>query len=240
MRISNNGANNGITDIEGIGLSTRFNFYSTPSTDPRVNNFSIANGNTCTLQAQIGQGIQMKDNQIAINGVTTFNNSINVNNNIITLTDGTITNTLNKSDWTGTIKTVNTTANATHFLNFSDSSTTGQGNPQKNALLTCNPSTGNITATSFNGALFGTAANASNIALTSDNISGTYFIPFSKNVGSSNVLYVDDSTTPLNYNPNTATLTTTTFNGSLFGAATTAKNLEIQDNNNNSTFYIPF
>ena len=43
----------------------------------------------------------------------------NVNNNTITLTDGgTITNTLNKSDWTGTIKTVNTTANATHFFKF--------------------------------------------------------------------------------------------------------------------------
>ena len=115
MRISNNGANNGITDIEGIGVSTRFNFFSTPPTGPRVNNISIANGNTCTLQAQTGQGIQMTDNQIAINGVTTFNNSINVNNNTITITDGTITNTLNKSDWTGTIKTVNTTANATHF-----------------------------------------------------------------------------------------------------------------------------
>ena len=78
-----------------------------------------------------GQGIAILNNQIAINGVTKFNNSINVNNNTITLTDGTITNTLNKSDWTGTIKTFNTTANATHFLNFSDGSGTGQGNPQK-------------------------------------------------------------------------------------------------------------
>ncbi len=48
MRISNNGANNGITDIEGLGVSTRFNFYSTPSTGPRVINLSISNGNTCT------------------------------------------------------------------------------------------------------------------------------------------------------------------------------------------------
>jgi hypothetical protein len=206
MRISNNGANNGVTDFEGIGVSTRFNFFSTPATGPRVNNIAIANGNTCTLQAQTGQGIQMTDDQIAINGVTTFNNSINVNNNTITLTDGTITNTLNKSDWTGTIKTVNTTANATHYLNFSDGAGTGQGNPQKNALLSCNPSTGNITATSFNGAFFGTAANASNIALTSDNTSGTYFIPFSKTNTSSNVLYVDDVTGPLTYNPSSGLL----------------------------------
>ena len=73
MRISNNGSNNSITDIEGVGLSTRFNLYSTPSTGPRVNNFVIANGNTCTLQGQAGQGIQMTNNQIAINGITTFN-----------------------------------------------------------------------------------------------------------------------------------------------------------------------
>jgi hypothetical protein len=34
---------------------------------------------------------------------------------------------------------------------MSDSSATGQGNPQKSTLITANPSTGNITATSFNG-----------------------------------------------------------------------------------------
>ena len=96
-----------------------------------TNNLLLENGNRIVIQGQDGQGIDILNNQIAINGVTTFNNSINVNNNTITLTDGTITNTLNKSDWTGTIKTVNTTANATHFLNFSDGAGTGQGNPQK-------------------------------------------------------------------------------------------------------------
>ena len=89
--------------------------------------------------------------------------------------------------------------------------------------MSCNPSTGNITATSFNGALFGTAANASNIALTSDNTSGTYFIPFSKTNTSSNVLYVDDVTGPLTYNPSTgdmsiASVTATTLTASTVNA----------------------
>lgn len=44
-------------------------------------------------------------------------------------------------DINGLFRTVNTTANATHFLNFSDSSATGNGNIQKNAGLSYNPST---------------------------------------------------------------------------------------------------
>ena len=87
-------------------------------------------------------------------------------------------------------------------------------------MISCNPSTGNITATSFNGAFFGTAANASNIALTSENTSGTYFIPFSKTNTSSNVLYVDDVTGPLTYNPSTGELVCTaiTCTGNITGS----------------------
>ena len=77
--------------------------------------------------------------------------------------------------------------------------------------MSCNPSTGNITATSFNVSFFGTVSNASNIALSSDNTNGTYFIPFSKTNTSSNVLYVDDVTGPLTYNPSTGGLTAFQF-----------------------------
>ena len=41
----------------------------------------------------------------------------------------------------GQFKTFNTTTNASHYLNFSDSSSTGIGNIQKNAGLSYNPST---------------------------------------------------------------------------------------------------
>ena len=125
----------------------------------------------------------------------------------IEMTDGITTNTLTKSDWTGTIKTVNTSANLTHYLNFSDSSSTGQGNPQKTAGLSVNPSTNTITATTFSGSLSGNSSSASSISLTSDNTSGTYYLPFSKTVASNSTLYVDNSTTPLTYDPSTSTLT---------------------------------
>ena len=61
-------------------------------------------------------------------------------------------------------------------------------------------------------ALIGNASSATEIALTSDNTSGAYFIPFSKTASSTlNTLYIDNTTTPLTYNPSTSTLTATTF-----------------------------
>jgi len=233
------------------------------------------------------------------NGIANFNsgtNSIIVDPSLasstITLTDGTTTNTLTQSDWTGTIKTVNTLANATHYLNFSDSASTGQGNPQKNGFLTCNPSTGTITAGTFSGALSGNAtsstttttitvtdnngattyfpvftnasgvartlnidsvnspltyvpstgtlscpvfAGSSNaVALTPDNTAGSYYIPFSKTVASTNnTLYIDNEVvTPLTYNPSNSTLAATTFSGNLSGNATTATTASTSQNIN--------
>lgn len=71
--------------------------------------------------------------------------------------------------------------------------------------------TGNL---DMNGlTLIGNASSATTVALTSDNTSGTYFIPFSKPTISptSNALYIDNATTPLTYNPSTSTLTATIF-----------------------------
>jgi len=78
--------------------------------------------------------------------------------------------------------------------------------------LTYDPSTSTlttntITATTFSGSLSGNASSASSISLTSDDTSGTYYLPFSKTVASNSTLYVDNSTTPLTYNPSTSTLT---------------------------------
>lgn len=223
----------------------------------------------------------------------------------ISLTNGTTTNTLTQSDWTGNIRTVNTLVNATHYLNFSDSASTGQGHPQKNGFLTCNPSLGSITAGSFVGDLTGNSSSAttstsvvisnnntnntfypvftdgsgssrnlsidittgpltynpstrtltalvfsgsaSTIALTPDDTAGNYYIPFSKTITSTaNTLFIDNTTTPLSYNPNTSTLTSTVFSGNLSGTATLATNstasnsILIADNNTNATFYPVF
>ena len=139
-------------------------------------------------------------------------------------------NLLTANSWSGDIASVNTVANLTHYLGFFDSSSTGSGKPQKNASLSCNPSTGTITATTFNGSI----SNATGVSLTSDDTSGTYLIPFSKTTAATgNALFIDNTTTPLTYNPLSSTLTSTIFSGS----ATTAG---VSDTNINATYYPVF
>lgn len=87
---------------------------------------------------------------------------------------------------------------------------------------TSNPSnaldvSGNASATLFIGDLSG------NVNFTSDNTSGTYYIPFVKTSGSGyKKLFMDDVTTPLSYNPSTGTLSASVFNGSATGVNVTA------------------
>ena len=143
------------------------------------------------------------------NGITTATNKT------IVLTDGTTTNTIDKNGYT----TRNTTANATYYLNFSDSSGTGTGAIQKTAGIECNPSTKTITATTFAG----TTTNATNAVIGTDNASTLAYLTFVKTSGAGNKgLFIDDTTTPLTYNPSIGTLTTTTFSGALSGNASTA------------------
>jgi len=98
-------------------------------------------------------------------------------------------------------KTINTTANTTHFLNFSDASTSGVGNIQKTAGISCNPNTNTITATTFSG-------SATGVLTTTDNTATTCYIPFSKTTAGANTsLFLDDATGPLTYTPSTGTLT---------------------------------
>jgi hypothetical protein len=131
----------------------------------------------------------------------------------LSLTDGTTTNTLDHNSWSGNIQTVNTSANSTHFLNFSDSSATGYGKPQKTAGLSVNPSTNTITATNFNGTA-SSSSTAVGVNLTSDNTAGTYYIPFSKTItATGNSLFIDNVTGPLTYNPSTSTMNCLYFSG---------------------------
>jgi hypothetical protein len=58
------------------------------------------------------------------------------------------------------------------------------------------------------------ATNSTNVGITTDNSSGTYYIPFVKTSGTGNKpLFIDDITGPLSYNPSTAVLSvgTATF-----------------------------
>lgn len=157
----------------------------------------------------------------------------------LTFVNGVATSTLDASNWSGNIQTVNTVANITHYLNFSDSSGTGYGKPQKTVGLSCNPSTNTITATIFSGSLTGNSSSSSSVALTSDNTAGTYFLPFSKTIASNSTLYVDNTTTPLTYNPSTSTLTCSIVNA-IVSTATTSNNILTTSDNTATTCYIPF
>ena len=110
-----------------------------------------------------------------------------------------------------------------NYIPFTTGGTSGAQALSTNSNLSYNASTGALTSTSF----VGTATTANNVLVTSDNTSGTYFIPFVKSTTINSPLFVDDTATPLTYNPSTAVLTTTTFSGALTGNATTATNLNM-------------
>ena len=75
MRIFNSGANNGVTEINGVGVSTRFNFYSNDGSGTPFNNFYIANSNTCYLQGTSGLGIGLVGSAISLDGICSFTNT---------------------------------------------------------------------------------------------------------------------------------------------------------------------
>ena len=84
-----------------------------------------------------------------------------------------------------------------------------------------------LTLTDSSGSVTLTASNipSSTINTTSDNSNTTCYIPFSKTTaGNNTALFLDDSTTPLTYNPSTSTLTATNFNGSASGVTVTEDN----------------
>lgn len=182
--------------------------------------------NSITLTAPLGTL-----NQIIIS------NDISVNEPFIRLDSSAgITNTLDHDRWTGFIRSENTTANLVHYLAFFDNSGSGYGHPQKNALLSCNPALGIISATTFSGNST-SSSTAVGVNLTSDNTLGTYFLPFSKTVtATGNSLFIDNTTTPLTYNPSTSTLTATSF----AGAATTSNGVNLTSDNTAGSYFLTF
>jgi hypothetical protein len=86
--------------------------------------------------------------------------------------------------------------------------------------LTYNPSTSTLTSGTFVGNLTGnvtgtvsTATTCTSISLSNTNANSIYYLAMSNTVGASNLLYVDNTTTPLKYNPFFSTLTCSVFAG---------------------------
>lgn len=205
-----------------------------------VNGLATFNAN------EIHNQIATFNNQIIINDVSNINTNLNGENIIvndisnnkycniesdkITLFSPTTTNTLTTDSWSGNITSVNTSSNLTHYLGFFDSSGTGSGKIQKNENLSCNPSTSTISATNFIGSI----SNASKISLISDDSPSTCYIPFTKTTTpTDNSLYIDNTTLPLSYTPNSSTLTAAIFNGS-------ASTVAVTDTNIDATYYLTF
>lgn len=123
-------------------------------------------------------------------------------NDTILLSDGITSNSIDKNKWTGNIQTVNTSTNATQYLNFSDSSVTGYGKPLKTSGINCNPSTNTITATTFVGDLQGNSDTATNVGITDTNISANFYPVYTDGAGTGKTLRADVTSTPWTVNPN--------------------------------------
>lgn len=118
------------------------------------------------------------------------------------------------------------TTSASHFVTFVDAAT-GDKNVKTDTSLIYNPGTNTLTSTTFSGALSGNAdtATTANIATTvtltptNSPASASYHMLFTLNNSGNEAVLTD---TGITYNPNTNTLSTTTFSGALSGNASTA------------------
>jgi hypothetical protein len=108
----------------------------------------------------------------------------------------------------------------------------GSGNPiPRLTISTTNISAGN--GVKFYGDLEGTSAE---IKITSDNSTGTFYIPYAKTSGTgSKELFIDDVTGPLTYNPNTQLMTANITGTSALATQVTVSAL-VTDGNYYPTF----
>jgi len=75
LRIYNDSSSPGVTQFDGVGISTRFNFNSNNASGVSSLNFYISNGNTCYLQGASGLGIGMVGSAISLDGICSFTNT---------------------------------------------------------------------------------------------------------------------------------------------------------------------
>jgi hypothetical protein len=170
--------------------------------------FVSASGTGQTLFADIATGPFTFNPQTAT--LTTGTVVANLTGNADTATSA--SSATNSTNATNTAVTLDITTNASEFVTFVGGTT---GNQAQNAstALTFNPSTStlsstNVTATTFTGALSGTATNATNSNITDNNSATTYYPVFSAGSGNQ-PLQADITTGPLSYVPSTGVLSAT-------------------------------
>jgi hypothetical protein len=225
---------------------------------------NIEGGSITVMNSQNSQTINVTTDNTSGTYFIPFSKTFGTGDKALFQDDTTGPLTYNPS--TATLTATNITGNISGSISVTNNSTNNVFYPvfvQNNAsgikpllqdgltsTLTYNPGASVLTSLTFSGALSGnatTATDASNaeaVLITSDNTSGTYFIPFSKTIGTGDkALFQDDSTTPLTYDPSTGTLTATTFNGAVSGTisnAANAVNVGVTANSTNAEFFPTF
>lgn len=161
-------------------------------------------------------------------------------NNLSTTTfTGALSGNATSASSATSISTAQSSTNASFFPLFVSSSTNGNHGVNLGTGLTFNPSTNNMTTTTFTGALSGnattatTATNATNIGTTNVSTASTFYVPFVASSSSGN--QAADISTALNYFPSTGNLSATTFTG----IATNATAISSSASTTNATYY-PF
>jgi hypothetical protein len=174
-----------------------------------------------------------------VNGEVLANTFIGaLNGNATTATKATgIEILLNNNNVDYCVPYATTIGGSSNLLNANNTPTTG---------FFYNPSTQTLKSQNFSGAFTGTATNATNAVIGTDNASTLVYPTFVKTNGVGNKgLFIDDTTTALSFNPSTGNLTTTTFTGGLSGnatsatTATNATNVAITDDNTTATALYP-
>ena len=120
------------------------------------------------------------------------------------------------------LNTVSAATSASHFLLFSPVNGASGVAVSSDAQLTYNPSTDVLSATTFSGALTGTATTAQNLNLAAGANNSNHSVVFSLNATGSGVALSSDA--GLQYNPSTNVLTADVFSGNHTGTAFTATN----------------
>lgn len=119
--------------------------------------------------------------------------------------------------------TDDTTTNTTVFPTWVSTSSGAAGQKTSSSKLTFNPSTGNLSSTTFSGALAGNASSASYssaVSVAADAATASSVYPLWVNATTGNI--APKVSGGLSYVPSTSTLTATTFSGALAGNASSA------------------
>jgi hypothetical protein len=111
----------------------------------------------------------------------------------------------------------NDNTSGSYFIPFSKTATTSNALYIDNTTgpLTYNPSTSNLSATTFTGSFSGTSTSSTTITITDDDSATVSYLVFATAAGTNTSLFIDSITSPMSYVPSTGTLTVPSISSQL-------------------------